>query len=131
MRTHLSGHFKKPLLVVTHNMHFLQVERLSRKEALEVSKRIVLGVGEDSDAQEAQEGAGDSPSPEGAGDSAGEEVGNGDAIDSAGDGSGLRLVGGCHSGQGMCGGATDSEIGESDRNQENGKEGSVDSESDE
>ena len=70
---------KKPVLIVTDNIHFLQVNRLQPKDALRVIKRAEAGVAQRNRIAEALENT------DGGSEAQEEEVGNGDSAD--GDGS--------------------------------------------
>lgn len=59
LRVQLSEGFGRPVIIVTHNIEFLEVTRLSSKQALAVAKRLYVPQGAEVDDGESVSEAGD------------------------------------------------------------------------
>ena len=119
--------FDRPVLVVTHNIHFLKLEKLDKKEAEAVTERVTSRVVEEQLAlaqlKQLEVESDPTQTPEGTGSVAGETVDDGKAPGGNGGGSGLCLVRGGDSVQDPPGSDAGGGGGEGDRDKEGGEEG--------
>ena len=114
--------FKRPVVIVTHNIHFMKLERLDREEAEAVTGRVTSRVVEEKLALEQLKALEAGRDPTQADSPEEEGVGNRDAPGSDGGGPGLRLVGGGDSGAVVARHDTDGEAGDGDPDREGEEE---------
>ncbi len=122
LSTKLVEEFKRPVVIVTHNINFMKLERLDKAEAEAVTGRVTSRVVEEKLALEQLKVLEAGRDPTQADNPAKEKVGDGDTPSSDGGGPRLRLVGSGDSGAVVTGHDPDGETGDSEPDQEGGQE---------